>query len=183
MAALSELQASLVTRICAEADVRSDDVRAWLQQARRDLERLRHDLDHAQCENTLVFSFLNATIGFLLARLRCLRAPFEGLPKRVGQPALGPLPQNPSLLLAGPGPALPKPLLLSTGPGRPGPPNPSLLSTGLGRPGPQIPHFYRRALGPRGPPKSLTFIDGARPPKPLTSIGQSPRFYQPGQTP
>ena len=29
---------------------------------------------------------------------------------------------------------------------------------------PQIPHFYRRALGPLGPPKSLTFIDGARPP-------------------
>ena len=41
--------------------------------------RLRRDLDHAQCEDTIVFSFLNATIGCLLARLRSLGAPFGSL--------------------------------------------------------------------------------------------------------
>ena len=104
---------------------------------------------------------------------------FEGLPNRVGRPALGPAHQIPHFYRQGLGrPGPPKPSLLSTGLGRPGPPNPSLLSTG---PGPQIPHFYRRALGQPGPAKSLTFIDRARPPKPLTSIGQTPHFYQPGQ--
>ena len=73
----------------------------------------------------------------------------EGLPKRVGRPALGPLPQNPSLLLAGPGPA--RPSL-----------TPHFYRRARAGPAPQIPHFYRRALGPPGPPKSLTFIDGAR---------------------
>ena len=56
----------------------------------------------------------------------------------MGRPALGPLPQNPSLLLAGPGPA------------------------------PQIPHFYRsfdyilrdlgRETGPRGEKMAVVFM-------------------------
>ena len=53
--------------------------------------------------------------------------------------------KTPSLLLAGPGPAQPIP----------------------------SPHLYRQGLGPARPPKSLTFIDGARHPKPFTSIGQT----------
>ena len=83
----------------------------------------------------------------------------EGLPKRVGQPALGPLPQNPSLLLAGPGPARPSP-------------TPHFYRRARAGPAWQIPHLYRRALGPPGPPKSLTFIDGAWP-------AQTPHFYWP----
>ena len=81
----------------------------------------------------------------------------EGLPNRVGRPALGPKPQNPSLLLAGPGPARPSP-------------TPHFYRRAWAGPAPQIPHFYRRASGPPSPPKSLTFIDGARPP-------QTPHFY------
>ena len=54
----------------------------------------------------------------------------------------------------------------------------------------------RRALGQPGPPQPLTFIDKAssapqpltfidraRPAQTLTSIGQTPCFYQPEQTP
>ena len=41
--------------------------------------RLRRDLNHAQSEDTIVFSFLNATIGCQLTRLRCLGAPFGSL--------------------------------------------------------------------------------------------------------
>ena len=37
-------------------------------------------------------------------------------------------------------------------------------------PAPSIPHFYRQALGQPGP-------------QPLTSIGQTPHFYLPGQAP
>ena len=49
--------------------------------------RLRRDLDHAQCEeDTIVFSFLNATIGSLLARLRCLGAPFGFLNAGIDRP-------------------------------------------------------------------------------------------------
>ena len=59
----------------------------------------------------------------------------------------------------GPGPARPpKPSLLSTRPGPARHPNPSLLSTG-------IPHFYRQGLDSPAP-------------QPLTSIGQTPHFYQ-----
>ena len=43
------------------------------------LPRLRRQLDHAQCEDTIVFSFLNATIDCLLARLYSLGAPFCSL--------------------------------------------------------------------------------------------------------
>ena len=82
-------------------------------------------------------------------------------------------------------------------PGPARPPNPSLLSTGPrpARPSP-IPHFYRQGLGQPGSQpltsigKPLTFIDGpwASPApnpsrllaRPLTSISQSPHFYQPG---
>ena len=57
--------------------------------------------------------------------------------------------------------------------GQPSLPNPSLASTGPGPARPtQTPHFYLLALGQGDPPKSLTFIDRARPTQPLTSIGR-----------
>ena len=86
-------------------------------------------------------------------------------------------PPDPKFLLARPG--QPNPSLLSTGPGPAWPPNPSLLSTGPGPARPPNPSLLSTALGPPGPPKSLTFIDGAGPAQPLTSIGQTPHFYQP----
>ena len=63
--------------------------------------------------------------------------------------------------------------------GQPGTPQAlTFIDRASAGPAPQFPHFYQWALGRPGPPKSLTFIDGARPPKPLTSIDQTPHFYQ-----
>ena len=73
-----------------------------------------------------------------------------------------------------PGP--PTPHLYRRALGQPGPPNPSPSSTGPGRAGPLDPFTFIA-----GPPQSFTFIDGAWPTQPLTSIVQTPRFYQPGQ--
>ena len=77
------------------------------------------------------------------------------------------------------------------------PKTPHFYWLGLGRPGPPQSLTFIDGPGPARPPKALTFIDGpwARPahpnpsllstgpgrPKPLTSIGQTPHFYQPGQ--
>ena len=77
--------------------------------------------------------------------------------------------------------------------GRPWARNPKTLHfywLGLGRPGPPQPLTFIDKPGLARPPKAPTFIDGPRAPpvhlrpaQPLTSIGQAPRFHQPGQTP